>query len=80
MEKITINQQLGKRIIYLRKQMKWSQEELSFFSGINKNYLCDMENGRRNPTLRILSAISTAFNISLQTLFKGIETVDDLID
>ena len=31
--------QLGMRIVYLRKQRGWTQEELSFQSGINKNYI-----------------------------------------
>lgn len=64
--------QLGKRIAYLRHQMKWSQEELSFQSGVNKNYICELESGKRNPTLKILKKIAHAFSISLEYLFKGI--------
>lgn len=65
--------QLGKRIEYLRKQKGWSQEDLSLESNVNKNYICDLENGRRNPSLMILVRISRALKISLQTLFQGIE-------
>ena len=70
---LSTNAQLGKRIEYLRKQKGWSQEDLSLESGVNKNYICDLENGRRNPSLLILSRISRALKISLQTLFQGIE-------
>ena len=68
-------EQLGMRIKYLRKNHKWSQEDLAFNANINKNYICDLENGRRNPSLEILERIAIAFNISLEELFKGIESI-----
>ena len=46
---------------------------LSLESNVNKNYICDLENGRRNPSLMILVRISRALKINLQTLFQGIE-------
>lgn len=73
MNRLTTNSQLGKRIEYLRKQKGWSQEDLSLESNVNKNYICDLENGRRNPSLMILVRISRALKVSLQTLFQGIE-------
>ena len=68
-------EQLGMRIKFLRKERKWSQEFLALESGINKNYICDLENGRRNPSLEILEKIADAFGISLEILFKGIESI-----
>lgn len=68
-------EQLGMRIRYLRKQIGWSQEDLALEANINKNYICDLENGRRNPSLDILERIATAFNVSLSELFRGIETI-----
>ena len=65
--------QLGKRIAYLRKQRKMSQFDLSLESNVNKNYICDLEKGRRNPTLMILNRIAIALEIDLATLFKGIQ-------
>ena len=65
--------QLGKRIAYLRKQRKMSQFDLSLESSVNKNYICDLEKGRRNPTLMILNRIAIALEIDLATLFKGIQ-------
>ena len=64
--------ELGCRIKYLRKLRKMSIETLSFECEINKNYLCDIENGRRNPTLLVLCKIAKGLNISLEELFKGI--------
>lgn len=68
-------EQLGMRIRYLRKQIGWSQEDLALEANINKNYICDLENGRRNPSLDILERIAAAFNVSLSELFRGIETI-----
>lgn len=72
---MTSREQLGMRIKFLRTQKKWSQEDLSLESNVNKNYICDLENGRRNPSLDILERISLALGISIQELFKGIETI-----
>lgn len=71
-ESIDIYHQLGKRIIYLRKKKKMSSLDLSLEAGINKNYLNDVENGRRNPTLKILRQIAIALEIDLSELFVGI--------
>ena len=68
-------EQLGMRIKYLRQNRRWSQEDLALNANVNKNYISDLENGRRNPSLEILERISVAFNISLAELFKGIESI-----
>ena len=66
--------QLGMRIRYLRKEKKKSQLDLSLESGINRNYLSDLEKGRRNPSLLVLEKLCNALGVSLSTLFKGIES------
>lgn len=70
--------QLGMRIRYLRSLRKWSQEDLALEANVNKNYICDLENGRRNPSLEILERISDALGITLSELFRGIETIEGL--
>ena len=72
---LDVKTQLGMRIAYLRKQRKLSQEELSFRSNVNKNYISDLENGRRNVSIEILGKIADALGISLEELFKGIQTI-----
>lgn len=69
-----INRQLGMRIKYLRSLKKWSQEDLALEAGINKNYLSDLERGSRNPTVKILDKIARTLGITLEELFKGIES------
>ena len=68
-------EQLGMRIKFLRQKRKWSQEDLALNANVNKNYLCDLENGRRNPSLEILERIAVGLGISLEELFKGIESI-----
>lgn len=69
---INTKEQLGLRIRFLRQQKGFSQEEFAFRAHINKNYLSDLENGRRNPTLDILNRLVSALGITLSELFKGI--------
>ncbi len=49
---------------------------LSFESGISKNYISDLELGRRNPTLMVLSRLAIAFDLDLATLLKGVDNTD----
>ena len=65
--------QLGKRIIYLRKKRKMSQLQLSVESEINKNYISDLERGKRNPSLMNLNRIAIALKIDMSELLKGIQ-------
>ena len=65
--------QLGMRIRYLRKQKKMSQLDLSLESDVNRNYISDLEKGRRNPTIIVLNKIAIALNTDLSNLFKGIQ-------
>ena len=65
--------QLGMRIRYLRKQKKMSQLDLYLESDLKRNYISDLEKGRRNPTILVLNKIAIALNTDLSNLFKGIQ-------
>ena len=73
---MNINVQLGMRIRYLRKKKGMSQD-LALESGVNKNYLSDVERGSRNPTIVVIEKIATALEVSLSTLFMGIQSFED---
>ena len=62
---LSLQAQLGKRIVYLRLKKGWSQFELSLEANINKNYISDLEHGRRNPTLNILVRLARVFDMDL---------------
>ena len=66
-------QALGMRIVYLRKRKGMSQLNLSLEARIAKSYLSDLERGKRNPGVIVLTRIAEALQVSLEELFKGIE-------
>jgi putative transcriptional regulator len=72
---LSLQAQLGKRIVYLRLKKGWSQFELSLEANINKNYISDLEHGRRNPTLKILVRLAHVFDMDLSELLKGIKEI-----
>ncbi len=76
---IGILSQLGRRIAYLRKSKRISQLELSIDSDISKSYLSDLECGRRNPSVMVLSRICAALEITLEELFRGIVPLEQLL-
>jgi transcriptional regulator with XRE-family HTH domain len=73
---LSLQAQLGKRIGYLRLKKGWSQFELSLEANINKNYISDLEHGRRNPTLKILVRLAHVFDMDLSELLKGIKEIE----
>lgn len=76
---IDILSQLGRRIAYLRKSKRISQLELSIDSDISKSYLSDLECGRRNPSVMVLSRICAALEVTLEELFRGIVPLEQLL-
>lgn len=69
---VDINFEFGKRVTQLRKKKGYSQEDLAFRTGLNKNYISDIERGTRNPTLKAVSKIAKGLNMTIEELFKGI--------
>lgn len=43
-----------------RRQARLTLEEFSFKSGVGRNYLSELELGKRNPTLKIIGKIALA--------------------
>ena len=68
--------QLGMRIRYIRKQKGMSQLSLALEAEVNKNYISDLERGRRNPSILVLEKIAKALDVSLEILFQGIQSFD----
>ncbi len=58
----------GKHIRNLRIERELTQEEASLICEVNTHYLSDLENGRKNPTLKVLYRISEGYNIPLEEL------------
>lgn len=67
-KKTDINIKFGKHLASLRKEKRWSQEELSFKVELNRTYIGDLERGEKCPSLETLIKIAKGFEISLQEL------------
>ena len=60
---------LGKKLQEIRKSRSLSQEKVSLYAEINKNYLCDLEKGRRKPTIKVLYKLAKFYGVDLKDLF-----------
>lgn len=64
---------ISKRIIQLREAQKISTNKLASKAGISQSYLREIELGKKNPTVEMLSYICDALNISLALFFEDSE-------
>ncbi|AZQ64662.1 XRE family transcriptional regulator [Flammeovirga pectinis] len=67
-----INVVFGKRVKELRNQIKISQEKFANEIGIDRTYMTDIENGKRNVSLFIIEKIAKGFEMCLSDLLKGL--------
>jgi len=61
----------GEAIAKLRKQNGWSQEELAARAKLDPKSVVQIENAKRNPTLKTLQKIASALNVSISKLLEG---------
>ena len=61
--------QFGIRVKYLRVSCMLSQEELAVRSRLHRNYISDVERGRRNISFEALQKLADGFGINIRDLF-----------
>ena len=59
----------GERVRSLRKLSNISIEELAFRCDLNRNYLSDVERGRRNLSLLAINKIAKGLDVPIDALF-----------
>ncbi len=62
---------IGRRVFKFRKEREWSQERLSFESGLHRAYISGVETGERNPTAKTLAKLAKALRVSPADLLPG---------
>lgn len=62
---------LGKRIRQIRLEKGKSQLDLALDANVNRNYLSDLENGRRNPSILILYRLADALEVEISEFFPS---------
>ena len=68
-----IKDKIGQRIKQLRKEIGLSQESLANEAEVDRTYVTDVENGRRNVSVEILEKIIKGLNISFSLFFNSKE-------
>ena len=68
-----IKDKIGQRIKQLRKEIGLSQESLANEAEVDRTYVTDVENGRRNVSVEILERIIKALNVSFSLFFDSKE-------
>ena len=66
----TIEKRFGMRIRELRMLQEISQEELAWRCQLSKNYVSDVERGRRNVSLKAIEKFAKGLDVKLQDLFR----------
>ena len=60
---------LSKRILNLRKNTRLSQEDLAEKINISRTHMGHIEQGRRSPSLKVMTKIAKALRIKISELF-----------
>lgn len=61
------------QLVELREKRGVSQQKLSELAGLNRNYVSDVERGRRNPCLSNIVKLAEALDVSPSELFRGFD-------
>ena len=62
---------VGQRVRELRHKMELSQEALANKAGVDRTYMTDVENGRRNISVELLEKIIKALEVSFAEFFNA---------
>jgi len=67
-----IRVRLGNRVRTLRRKRRWTQVEMAEMLGVDRSYLSEIENGKKDPSLRVLKTIADGFRVTLSQLLRGL--------
>lgn len=62
---------MADRVITLRTERGWSQEELGARSGLTYKFIGEVERGQKNPSLESLGAIARGFGMDIADLLSA---------
>lgn len=72
-----ITEKIGLRIKELRIELGYSQQELSYRSNIDRTYITQVENGKRNISIINIEKVAKALGVSMKELFNNEKFNDD---
>ena len=59
---------LGKRLRTLRKQQGWTQVYMAEHGGMDRSFISDLENGKKEICIRNLEVLALAFGVTISQL------------
>ena len=69
----SLRAKLGLRIAIIRTSKEISQFRLSLLTGLSKQYISDLENGRRNVSISSLYKVAKGLEVGIEELFLDLE-------
>lgn len=67
---MNVKNKVGSRIKELRVRNELSQEALSRVSGLDRTYISDVENGRRNVSIEAIEKLLVGIGVSFSYFFN----------
>ncbi|MGL5080809.1 MAG: helix-turn-helix domain-containing protein [Microcoleaceae cyanobacterium] len=68
-----LDQILGLEIQRRRIEKGWSQEYLAEVTGLHRTYISQLERGLKSPSVRVLSHITNALDITMGEFLRAVE-------
>ena len=62
--------EISERLYYWRNLKRISVYKLSKLSGVSENHIRNLENGKKQPTIKTLQALTDGHNITLSEFFN----------
>lgn len=72
---MNLQERIGQAIVQLRKQKNLSQEQLALQADVDRRYMSDIENGKRNVSIDILERISKVLEKKVSELLVIAEKI-----
>lgn len=63
---------LGERLTSARKRTRLTQEQVSLLSDVDRTYLARIEEGKANPSMKVLGKISKVLRVRIHELIRGV--------
>jgi len=67
---MNIKEKIGVKVKFLREEKGISIEHLANISNVDRNYISDIEKGKRNVSIEIMEKIIYALNSDFTTFFN----------
>ena len=66
---------VGHRIQSLRLERGWTQEQLAEYADLHVSYISTLEKGKKNPSIEVISRLSSAFQLTLSEILSAAPSV-----